>query len=794
VEDTESQKLVYHSASSPAGPLHGSALNNPYQPLSVIDLKRCSARNNRTTYCYDFPLAFETALQKLWQSNGSSVSKGSENSKSYVKATELVFAEKHGSWGTPIIPMERPAGLNDIGMVAWILEMSTPEFPNGRQIIVVANDITFRAGSFGPREDAFFEAVTNLACERKLPLIYLAANSGARIGIADEVKSCFRVGWSDEGSPERGFQYIYLTEEDYARISSSVIAHKLQLDSGEIRWIIDSVVGKEDGLGVENINGSAAIASAYSRAYEETFTLTFVTGRTVGIGAYLARLGIRCIQRLDQPIILTGFSALNKLLGREVYSSHMQLGGPKIMATNGVVHLTVSDDLEGVYNILRWLSYVPANIGGPLPITKPLDPPDRPVAYIPENTCDPRAAIRGVDDSQGKWLGGMFDKDSFVETFEGWAKTVVTGRAKLGGIPVGVIAVETQTMMQLVPADPGQLDSHERSVPRAGQVWFPDSATKTAQALLDFNREGLPLFILANWRGFSGGQRDLFEGILQAGSTIVENLRTYNQPAFVYIPMAGELRGGAWVVVDSKINPDRIECYAERTAKGNVLEPQGLIEIKFRSEELQDCMGRLDPELINLKAKLQGAKLGNGSLPDIESLQKSIEARTKQLLPLYTQIAIRFAELHDTSLRMAAKGVIKKVVDWEESRSFFYKRLRRRISEDVLAKEIRGIAGDHFTHQSAVELIKEWYLASQATIGSTEWDDDDAFVAWKDNPENYKGYIQNLRAQKVSQLLSDLADSSSDLEAFSQGLSTLLNKMDPSQRAKLVQEVNKVLG
>ncbi|CAO2041466.1 unnamed protein product [Urochloa humidicola] len=793
VEDTESQKLVYHSASSSTSPLHGVALDSPYQPLSVIDLKRCSARNNRTTYCYDFPLAFETALQKSWQSNGSSVSKGSENSKSYVKATELVFAEKHGSWGTPIIPMERPAGLNDIGMVAWILEMSTPEFPNGRQIIVVANDITFRAGSFGPREDAFFEAVTNLACERKLPLIYLAANSGARIGIADEVKSCFRVGWSDEGSPERGFQYIYLTEEDYARISSSVIAHKLQLDSGEIRWIIDSVVGKEDGLGVENIHGSAAIASAYSRAYEETFTLTFVTGRTVGIGAYLARLGIRCIQRLDQPIILTGYSALNKLLGREVYSSHMQLGGPKIMATNGVVHLTVSDDLEGVSSILRWLSYVPANIGGPLPITKPLDPPDRPVTYIPENTCDPRAAIRGVDDSQGKWLGGMFDKDSFVETFEGWAKTVVTGRAKLGGIPVGVIAVETQTMMQLVPADPGQLDSHERSVPRAGQVWFPDSATKTAQALLDFNREGLPLFILANWRGFSGGQRDLFEGILQAGSTIVENLRTYNQPAFVYIPMAGELRGGAWVVVDSKINPDRIECYAERTAKGNVLEPQGLIEIKFRSEELQDCMGRLDPELINLKAKLQGAKLGNGSLPDVESIQKSIEARTKQLLPLYTQIAIRFAELHDTSLRMAAKGVIKKVVDWEESRSFFYKRLRRRISEDVLAKEIRGIAGD-FTHQSAVELIKEWFLASQATSGTTEWDDDDAFVVWRDNPENYKGYIQELRAQKVSQSLSDLADSSSDLEAFSQGLSTLLDKMDPSQRAKFVQEVKKVLG
>jgi hypothetical protein len=49
------------------------------------------------------------------------------------------------------------------------------------------------------------------------------------------------------------------------------------------------------------------------------------------------------------------------------------------------------------------------------------------------------------------------------------------------------------------------------------QVWFPDSADKTAQAIEEFDREGLPLFILANWRGFAGGQRDLFDGVLQVG-------------------------------------------------------------------------------------------------------------------------------------------------------------------------------------------------------------------------------------------------------------------------------------
>ncbi|CAL0305547.1 unnamed protein product [Lupinus luteus] len=792
MEDINTHKVVYSSVGV-KGPLHGVPVNENYQSLGVIDRKRLSARKNSTTYCYDFPLAFETALEQSWatQQSGSRRAKDTD----LLKATELKFADKEGSWGTPLVAVERSPGLNDVGMVAWLMEMCTPEFPSGRTILVITNDVTFKAGSFGPREDAFFRAVTDLACAKKLPLIYLAANSGARLGVAEEVKACFRVGWSEESSPEHGFQYVYLTPEDYARIESSVIAHELKLESGETRWVIDTIVGKEDGLGVENLSGSGAIAGAYSKAYKETFTLTYVTGRTVGIGAYLARLGMRCIQRLDQPIILTGFSALNKLLGREVYSSHMQLGGPKIMATNGVVHLTVSDDLEGVSAILKWLSYVPSHVGGKLPIVKSLDSPERRVEYLPENSCDPRAAIAGTMDGNGRWLGGIFDKDSFVETLEGWARTVVTGRAKLGGIPVGIVAVETQTVMQIIPADPGQLDSHERVVPQAGQVWFPDSAAKTAQSILDFNREELPLFILANWRGFSGGQRDLFEGILQAGSAIVENLRTYKQPIFVYIPMMGELRGGAWVVVDSRINSDHIEMYADRTAKGNVLEPEGMIEIKFRTRELLECMGRLDQQLITLKAKLQEAK-SNREIVTIESLQQQIKSREKQLLPMYTQIATKFAELHDTSLRMAAKGVVREVLDWGNSRAVFYRRLHRRIGEQTLINSFRDAAGgDHFSHVSALELLKNLYLNSDIAKGREDaWLDDEAFFRWKDNPINYEDKLKELRAQKVLLQLTNIGDSVLDMQALPQGLAALLSKLEPSSRVKLTDELRKVLG
>lgn len=44
----------------------------------------------------------------------------------------------------------------------------------------------------------------------------------------------------------------------------------------------------------------------------------------------------------------------------------------------------------------------------------------------------------------------------------------------------------------------------------------------------------------------------------QAGSLIVENLRTYGQPVIVYLPPGAELRGGAWVVIDGQINSAQV--------------------------------------------------------------------------------------------------------------------------------------------------------------------------------------------------------------------------------------------
>ena len=42
------------------------------------------------------------------------------------------------------------------------------------------------------------------------------------------------------------------------------------------------------------------------------------------------------------------------------------------------------------------------------------------------------------------------------------------------------------------------------------------------------------------------------------------------------------------------------------------------------------------------------------------------------------QMAVAFAEMHDTPVRMVAKGVLHGIVPWSEARPFLAARLRRR--------------------------------------------------------------------------------------------------------------------
>ncbi|KAJ5888691.1 Acetyl-CoA carboxylase [Penicillium taxi] len=670
------------------GSMHMRPVSTPYPTKEWLQPKRYKAHLMGTQYVYDFPELFRQAFQNSWTKIGDNIPSLASQRPAVgecIDYNELVLDDTD-----ELVEVNREPGTNTHGMVGWLVTARTPEYPRGRRFIVVANDITFQIGSFGPQEDKFFHKCTELARKLGIPRIYLSANSGARIGVADELIPHFSVAWNDPARPEAGFKYLYLTPETKAKFDASKkkeVETELITDDGEERHKITTIIGAKDGLGVECLKGSGLIAGATSKAYEDIFTITLVTCRSVGIGAYLVRLGQRAIQVEGQPIILTGAPAINKLLGREVYTSNLQLGGTQIMYNNGVSHMTANDDFEGVQKIVEWMSYVPDKKNAPIPIRPWTDDWDRDIAYYPpaKQTYDVRWLINGKQDEEG-FLPGLFDKDSFEEALGGWARTVVVGRARLGGIPMGVIAVETRAVENITPADPANPDSMEMISQEAGGVWYPNSAFKTAQALRDFNNgEQLPVMILANWRGFSGGQRDMYNEVLKYGSYIVDALTKYEQPVFVYIPPFGELRGGSWVVVDPTINPEQMEMYADEDSRGGVLEPEGMVNIKYRREKQLDTMARLDATYGELRRSLEDKSLSKEQLSEIKT---KMAQREETLLPVYLQIALQFADLHDRAGRMVAKGVIRKPLRWQNARRFFYWRLRRRLSEQMIVKRM----------------------------------------------------------------------------------------------------------
>lgn len=128
-----------------------------------------------------------------------------------------------------------------------------------------------------------------------------------------------------------------------------------------------------------------------------------------------------------------------------------------------------------------------------------------------------------------------------------------------------------------------------------------------------------------------------------------------------------------------------MEMYADEEARGGVLEPEGIVGIKYRRDKQLETMARLDPVYGDLKRKSADKSLTQEQLSEIKT---KMSEREQHLLPVYSQISIQFADLHDRAGRMEAKNVIRQSLRWREARRFFYWRVRRRLNEEYIIKKM----------------------------------------------------------------------------------------------------------
>ena len=116
----------------------------------------------------------------------------------------------------------------------------------------------------------------------------------------------------------QGFKYLYLRPDDFKKVTASNSVHATLIDDdGERRYKITDIIGKDEGLGVENLRGSGMIAGETSQAYEDIVTLNLVSNH-FHRGSYMsAQVLLNLLNELGKRDKMQGLPSILSLFHNE---------------------------------------------------------------------------------------------------------------------------------------------------------------------------------------------------------------------------------------------------------------------------------------------------------------------------------------------------------------------------------------------------------------------------------------------------------------------------------------------
>ncbi|NXC46043.1 ACACB carboxylase, partial [Penelope pileata] len=128
--------------------------------------------------------------------------------------------------------------------------------------------------------------------------------------------------------------------------------------------------------------------------------------------------------------------------------------------------------------------------------------------------------------------------------------------------------------------------------------------------------------------------------------------------------------------------------------------------------------------------------------------------REELLLPLYCQVAVRFADLHDTPGRMQEKGVITDILEWKSARSFLYWRLRRLLLEEAVKLEILK-ANSELSHVHIQSMLRRWFMETEGAEKGYLWDNNQVVVEWLEKHMQEDDSAQSAIRENIKYLKRD---------------------------------------
>ena len=180
--------------------------------------------------------------------------------------------------------------------------------------------------------------------------------------------------------------------------------------------------------GVDAMNAYALMAGKAAALSGVVPQVAVVLGPCGGIASAIAGMSDITIMSRNGALFVNGPQVVSAVSGREIDLN--QLAGPEASMKSGVAQLTVDTDEAAIAQARRLAAFLPANNMDEV-IGDTLDDVNRELGDL--NAIDSVEDVRDV-------LRRIADMNDIVELSEGFAPSMVTALAKIGGSTVGFIA------------------------------------------------------------------------------------------------------------------------------------------------------------------------------------------------------------------------------------------------------------------------------------------------------------------------------------------------------------------
>ncbi len=389
----------------------------------------------------------------------------------------------------------------------------------GREVVVVANDATVKAGSWWPETISKMLRAQEIAMRCHIPIVYLVDSAGVNLPYQGGV-------FPGHYGAARIFYYNSLMRR-YLRVPQISAVMGPCIAGGAYLPALSDVIFMVKGTSFMGLGGPNLVKGA--------------TGQTVDA----------------------------ETLGGA--DTHTQI--------SGVAHYESENDEDCVESIRDYIANLPPAVGIPVKRTQP-QPPTRPLEDIYDLIpSDHRAGydMRAV-------LGCIVDEGEFREFQPEHAREMICVDARIGGIPVGILANER-----------GIIPDKKGGAPRFGGIIYTESAEKCAYYMETCDRHRRPLLYVQDVSGFMVGTEAEHSGIIRAGARMVEAMSGATVPKIV-LTVNHASGAGYYAMAGQGFDPDFI--FSWPTGRMGVMEGESAVRAIHGPaiDEAKEERRELDPE------------------------------------------------------------------------------------------------------------------------------------------------------------------------------------------------------